>query len=111
MNTQNSIPTSASRPNRALRPRSFAIARARAVSHFGRSSSDTGGFGRRTASGIQDLDQLARRILAGETEEYLLQPFRSRFGAASQLRHRAAGADRPVRDDRDAIAHRLGDFE
>src|SRR3954471_10151096 len=107
MNTQNSMPMNARRPNRVVRPRSFAIARARAVSHFGRSSNVTGGSGRRTASGIQDLDQLALRVLAGEAEEDLLQPFRPRLGAASQLIHGAAGANRPVRDDRHAIAHRL----
>src|SRR6478735_9811521 len=107
MNTQNSMPMNARSPKRAVRPRSFAMARARAVSHLGRSSSDTGGSGRRTVSGIQDLDQLARRVLARETEEDLLQPLRARFGAPSQLRHRAARADRPVRDDPHAIAHRL----
>src|SRR6476659_6232663 len=107
MNTQNSMPMNARSPKRAERPFSLAIARARAVSHFGRSSSDTGGSGRRTASGIQDLDQLARRILARETQEDLLQPLCSRFGAASQLLHRAAGADRPMRDDPHAIAHRF----
>src|SRR5258705_8774655 len=99
MNAQNSMPMSARSPKRAPRPRSFAIARARAVSHFGRSSSVTGGSGRRTVSGIQDLDQLARRVLAGEAEEDLLQPLGARFGAAPQLGHRAAGADRSLRDD------------
>src|SRR6476661_3418119 len=105
MNTQNSMPMNARSPKRAVRPRSFAIARARAVSHLGRSSSDTEGSGRPTASGIQNLDQLARSILSGETEEDLLQAFGSRLGATTQLGHRAAGADRPVRDDRHAIAH------
>src|SRR6187549_946976 len=101
MNTQNSMPISDSRKNRAPRPRSLAIARARAVSHFGRRISEIDGSGRRaTASGIQDLDELARRVLARETQEDLLESFRSRFRAPSQLGHRAAGADRPVRDDR-----------
>src|SRR5215204_2131960 len=102
MNAQNSIPIRASSPNRAPRPRSFAIARARAVSHFGRSSSAIGGSGRRTASGIQDLDQLARRVLAREPEEDLLEPLGPRLGAAPQVVHRPAGADRPVSDDRHA---------
>src|SRR5215210_2322699 len=111
MNAQKSIPMNASSPKRAARPRSLAIARARAVSHFGRSSSAIGGSGRRTASGIQDLDQLARRVLASETQEDLLEPFGTRLGTPAKVGHRAARADRSVRDDRDAIAHRFGDFE
>src|SRR3954471_14787051 len=103
MNTQNSMPTSESRKNRAPRPRSLARARARAVSHFGRRSSEIDGSGRRaTASGIQDLDEFARRVLAGESQEDLFEPFRPRLGAPTQLGHRAAGANRPVGDDRDA---------
>src|SRR5215217_3299754 len=109
MNAQNSMPMSESRKNRAPRPRSLASARARAVSHLGRRISEIDGSGRRAAatSGIQDLDELARGVLAGETQEDLLQPFRPRLGAPSQLLHRAAGADRPMRDDRHAVAHRL----
>src|SRR4051794_30742455 len=105
MNAQKSMPMKKSSAKRAVRPRSFAIARARAVSSLGRSSSDTDGSGRPTASGIQDLDQLACRILPREAEEDLLESFRPRFGAAPQLRHRAAGPDRSVRDDPHAIAH------
>src|SRR5829696_10179364 len=100
MKAQNSIPIRASSPNRAPRPRSLAIARARAVSHLGRSSSAIGGSGRLTASGIQDLDELTRRVLARETEEDLLEPLGPCLGAAPQVVHRAAGADRPLRDDR-----------
>src|SRR5512138_1331832 len=112
MNTQNSMPTSESRKNRAPRPRSFASARARAVSHLGRRISETDGSGRRaSASGIQDLDQLARRVLAGQAEEDLLEAFRSRLGAPAQLVHRAAGADGSVRDDPYAVAHRLRHLE
>src|SRR5215207_7615367 len=111
MNVQNSSPITASRVKRAPRPRSLAIARVRAVSHFGRSSSVSDGSGRRTASGIEDLDQLARRVLAGEPQEDLLQPLGAGRGAATQLVHRPARADRPLRDDRDAVAQRLGYLE
>src|SRR3954463_13489770 len=114
MKVQNSAPMAASRPKRAPRPRSFAIARARAVSHLGRSSSASDGSGRAPtarASGIQHLHQLARGILAGESQEDLLETLRSRIGAAAELVHRAAGADRSFRDDRHAIAERLRDLE
>src|SRR5690242_3617936 len=112
MNTQNSAPMSDSRKNRALRPRSLAIARARAVNHLGRRISEIEGSGRRTsASGIQDLDELSRRVLARETQEDLLESFRPRFGAAPQLLHRAARADGSVRDDSHTIAHLLRDLE
>src|SRR3954454_15712962 len=107
MNTQNSSPIAPSSPKRAPRPRSFAIARARAVSHLGRSRSASGGSGRTSASGIQDLDQLARRVLAREAQEDLLQAVGAGFGAAAQLLHRAARADRSLRDDRHAVAERL----
>src|SRR3712207_8651814 len=36
--------------------------------------------------------------------------FRS-LGAVPQLRHRPAGADPPALDDRDAVAHRLGNLQ
>src|SRR5215203_4298778 len=97
MNTQNSMPISESRKNRVPRPRSLASARARAVSHFGRRISKIDGSGRRASpSGIQDLDQLARGVLARQSQEDLLEPFRPGFGAPPQVVHRTAGADRPV---------------
>src|SRR3954451_12186656 len=117
MNAQNSTPINESSPKRAPRPRSLAIARARAVNHLGRSRRASAGSGRvaaavaAVASGIQHLDQLARGVLAGEAEEDLLQPLDPRRGAGPQLFHRAARANRSLRDDRDAIAQRLRDFE
>src|SRR3978361_1135865 len=101
MNPQNISPISASNPNRAPRPRSFAIARARAVSHLGRSSRGSAGSGRVTTSGIQHLDELARGVLAGEPQEDLLESIGARLRALAQLVHRTARADRPLRDDRD----------
>src|SRR6478672_7228969 len=102
MKAQNSSPIAASSPKRAPRPRSFDIARARAVSHLGRRSRRSDGSGRPAtagASGIQHLDQLARRVLAGEAQEDLLETLRSGVGAATQLVHRAAGANGPLGDD------------
>src|SRR3954451_10215435 len=103
MNAQNISPITPSSVKRAPRPRSFAIARARAVSHFGRSSRVSAGSGRTTASGIQHLDELARGVLAGELEEDLLEPIGARLGALPQLVHRATRADRPLRDDRHPV--------
>src|SRR6476620_4497300 len=99
MKAQNSSPIAASRPKRATRPRSFDIARARAVSHFGRRSRRSDGSGRLStarASGIQHLYQLARRVLAGEAQEDLFESPRALVGAATQLVHRAARADGPL---------------
>src|SRR4051812_30673763 len=107
MKVQNSAPIAASSPNRAPRPRSFESARARAVSHLGRSRSRSDGSGLTPAagaSGIQHLDQLAGRVLAGEPEEDLLESLRPRVGAAAQLLHRATRANRPLRDDGDTVA-------
>src|SRR5690242_19049905 len=98
MNSQNSRAIPPSTMSRAERPRSFAIARARAVGHLGRSSRANDGSGRTPTSGIQHLDQLARRILAGEPQEDLLQPLRAGVRAATEVVHRAAGADRPLGD-------------
>src|SRR6188472_512053 len=120
MNSQNKPPITASTLNRAPRPRSFAIVRARAVSHFGNRSSASAGSGRfscgwtsigrapmgsASASGIKDLDQLARGILASETQEDLLESLRitGARGFGAQLGHRAARANLSFRDDRHTI--------
>jgi hypothetical protein len=89
----------------------LAIARARAVNHFGRSSRANDGSGRVPTAGLENLDELARPVVARVAQEDLLQPLRSRVGAAPQVVHRATRADRPLRDDRDAVAERLGHFQ
>src|SRR5437868_515863 len=99
MKVQNRTPIVASTVKRAARPRSLAIARARAVSHLGSSRSPSDGSGRAATSGIQHLDELARRVLAGEAQEDLFQALRARVGAVTQLRHRAARTNRPLGDD------------
>src|SRR5690242_21201850 len=107
MNTQKSRVMPPSTASRALRPRSLAIARARAVSHLGRSSSANDGSGRAPTSGIQHLDELARGVLAGEAQEDLLQPPRAGIRTATEVVHRAARTNRPLRDDRHPVAQRL----
>jgi hypothetical protein len=101
----------ASTANRAARPRSFAIARARTVSHLGRSSSRSDGSGSAPKSSTPDIDELPRRILASEPQEDLLQPLGVRIGVLAQLVHRTARADGPLRDDRHPVAQRLRDLE
>src|SRR3954464_3449574 len=111
MNAQNSTPMTPSSVKRAPRPRSPAMVRARAVSHFGSRTKLSDGSGRRSslteafASGIQHLDQLARRILAREAQEDLLEPLLATRCRRAQLRHGTARPDGSTCDDRHAIAH------
>src|SRR3989338_4804936 len=90
---QNRSPPKARIRNRQTRPSPPDIARARAVSHLGRSRCRSGGSGSGATaitpvgvgfsrSGIEDFHQVARRILAGELEEDLR-------GAAAVVRLRA----------------------
>src|SRR5262245_48245698 len=130
MNAQNRPPKIASTVNRAPRPRSSASDRARAVRYFGHStwSSDGSGIpdGPRLAadsgvcrsatarcrasamgsccSGIEDVHEAARRVLARELEENVFESRAFRGGVLAQLGHRAAGADLSRLDDPDAIA-------
>src|SRR5215212_3670667 len=102
MKPQKRTPIPASRAVRTKRPRSPERARARAVRNFGPSRWSSAGFGRTAevmfapptaaagrTSDIQDLDQLPRRILAGEPEEDLLETARVVARSGAQLRHRA----------------------
>src|ERR1700674_1139042 len=91
MNAQNRRPTKRRMANRAPRPFSLAIARARAVSHFGFSRGSSGASGqagapapaapaapgtgvkRGSASGVEDIDQVPRRVLPREPQEDLLE--------------------------------------
>src|SRR4051812_24636666 len=111
MNAQKSSAMPPSTARRAERPRSFAIARARTVSHLGRSSNANDGSGRAPTSGIQHLDELAGCVLASEAQEDLLETLRPGVRAAPEVVHRAARANRPLRDDRHPIAQRLGDLQ
>src|SRR5471032_416692 len=98
MNTQNNSPMPPRMVKRAPRPRSFAIVRDRAVNHLGSRRNPSDGSGRVAASGIKDLDQFARRVLTGEAQEDLLEPF-GRIAACSRrtkFRHRSAGANGPL---------------
>src|SRR6478735_2792220 len=101
MNAQKSSAMPPSTASRAERPRSFATARARTVSHLGRRSRANDGSGRTPTSGIQHLEQLPCGVLARESEEDLLQPLRAGVRAATKVVHRAARADRSLRDDGD----------
>ena len=85
MNAQNSSADDAEqREARAASALARPSSRARAVSHLGSSTSPSDGSGRAAASaaeppaiaasGIQHLDQLARRVLARESQEDLLEP-------------------------------------
>src|ERR671930_345427 len=103
MNDQKSKQKTPSRIHRAVRPRSPASARARAVRYFGSRRCERDGSG---SSCIEHLDELARRVFAGELEEDVLEPRRTRFGVRTQLFHRAAGPDLSRLDDRDAVAER-----
>src|SRR5450432_359555 len=55
-------------------------------------------------SGIQHLDQLARRVLTREPQEELLEPLRTRANALVQLLHRSRSPNAPALNDRHAIA-------
>src|SRR5687767_2752163 len=111
MNAQKMNPRPPRTAVRATRPRSPERARARAVSHLGRSRWRRLGFGSpaapgsrpATASGIQDLDQLAGRVVPGEPQEDLLEPAGVLAAVPPQLGHGAGGDDLPVLDDADAI--------
>src|SRR5689334_4432631 len=103
MTAQNRTPKSASNVQRALRPRSPAVARARAVRNFGRSRWSSDGFGSgfspalgdagSCASSVEDIDELPCGVLPRELEEDFLEPARSRLRTVAKLVHRAARAD------------------
>src|SRR5215208_4800699 len=96
MKLQNNSPISASSAKRATRPRSPASARTRAVISFGISRCSSDGSGSVPASAalrIEDVDQLARRILAGELEEDGLEPGGAGLRARAQVVHRTASAN------------------
>src|SRR5258708_235291 len=104
MNAQKPKPMMPRIVKRAPRPRWPASVRARAVSHFGSRTKPSEGSGRDPASGIQDLDQLARRVLASESQEDLLESLRAVLSGFAKLRYRAGRANASLRDDGDAIA-------
>src|SRR4051812_28155243 len=122
MKDQNPKPKSARKIQRIVFPRSPETARARAVRIFGMSrcavdgSASTtelltlarspgtncrsarfapadGSRSKSNGSGVEDIDQGPRGVLAGESQENLLQPFGSGLRARSQLRHRAKRAN------------------
>src|SRR6185437_11501767 len=56
--------------------------------------------------GIEHLDQLARRTLAGQLQEVALESAKARcFGRRHELGYRARRANLAALDDRDAVAH------
>ena len=123
--------------SRSFVPRSPGAVCARAESHFGTSRCAVDGFGSTTAgarwlelyfarlvrcdgrlraaqrlrSCIEDIDQRAGRVLAGQLQEDLLRAHRARLGARTEFVHRATRAKHAALHDRDAVAHRLGDLE
>src|SRR5471032_1150699 len=129
MNAQNRNPITASSATRTPRPFLSLTDRARAVSIFGTSSCSSFGFGSSAApsavcrppskppsaacslpstSGIQNLNEIPRRKLTREPHEDLLQSAALLLRARAQFVHRAARDDLPARNNRDAIAQRLG---
>src|SRR5690606_30661272 len=93
----------------------------RAVSHLGRSRCSSGGSGsavitrcpplmrgEKMISGVEDIDQVAGGVLAGEAEEDLLEAALPFLQVATEIRHGAVGLDLPVHDDREPVAERLG---
>ena len=93
-------------------------ARARAVSHFGTSRCSDGSESaarrasrRARASGIEDLDELARRVLAGEPQEDLSSPVRARVGAARSSSIVPQARITPPWMIADAVAQRLRHLE
>src|SRR6185312_7463907 len=114
---QNAAPMTTSSTQRHAAPRCDSVARdrLRTVRSFGDSTCASVGAGSgasATASGIQHLDQLARRALARELQKIVLEPvLAQRSGARHQLVHGARRTDASTLDDRDAVAHVLGDLE
>src|ERR1700737_220868 len=111
MNAQKSRPIAPRMANRALRPRSFAIVRERAVNHFGSSNRPSKGSGRAGASGIKYLDELACCVLARKPKEDLLESLRAMLRGGPQLGHRPGGANLSLRNDRYAVAQGLRHLE
>jgi len=121
---QNAEPKIARMTARALLVRSVDRVRARAVSHFGLRRWNVDGSGSRSpgfvgcaandpliASSIQDVDELACRVLAGQPQEDILETHGPSFGARSEFLHRAARPDHAALDDSNPVAHRFGNFE
>src|SRR5512146_3380968 len=118
MKDQKPSPNTERSTKRNVRPRSSAVARARAVIHLGlsRCAVDGSGSVRRSAGagapapagtatlGVEDIDKFARRVLACELEENLLEPHRPRLRARAQVGHRSTGAYDAALDDRDPVA-------
>src|SRR5262245_16671337 len=102
MRKTNAQKPSAKPPRRSIRaPRPFSpiVFRARAVIHFtlsrcavdgsgsprglGRSATPSAG----SALGVEDIDQLARRVLAGESQEDLLETHGAGFRGCAEVGH------------------------
>src|SRR5207248_4216042 len=60
---------------------------------------------------VEDIDQLARRILARQLEEDVLEASRAAFRVTTQLVHRPASANLSTLNNGDALAQRLCDFQ
>src|SRR4029079_5861037 len=122
-NVQNPRPNAPRMKTRTPRPFSPMVFRARAVIHFTLSrwavdgSGRPRGLGRSTtpravsALGVEDIDQLARPVLAGEPQEDPLEAHRAGVPGCAEVGHRARGANHAALDNGDAITHSLGDLQ